>query len=179
MCRYGFKNYKSHYVCFECRKSFKQPIVIDLLKRDGKYLRYLELQRPGLTPDLQDEFNDIEEKYFKGETKCPHCGSFMANLGRDFKAPPRKDLKKWAIIRSLYTLGHTFHTCGCTGPGFIPKSKKQHLDYLNDMLCIYKFRLEETQKKDISKYENKNEQLSYWSDLINKITEEIKLVSFL
>ncbi|RXM37917.1 hypothetical protein BOQ62_19655 [Chryseobacterium sp. CH21] len=36
MCRYAEKTYKSHYVCFKCRKSFKQQDAYDIIKRVEK-----------------------------------------------------------------------------------------------------------------------------------------------
>ena len=34
MCRYGFKTYKQHYLCFDCRKQFKQSDPFDKMGRD-------------------------------------------------------------------------------------------------------------------------------------------------
>lgn len=36
MCRYAGKIYKSHFVCFRCRKSFKQTHSSDILERVRK-----------------------------------------------------------------------------------------------------------------------------------------------
>lgn len=84
--------YKPHYGCFECRKTFKRRLLHDI-DRDA---------RESLA------------------AKCPECGSLMANMGLDFKSPPKNDIKAWQHLRSLHNVGITFHSCGCSGPGYIP-----------------------------------------------------------
>jgi hypothetical protein len=43
----------------------------------------------------------------------------MADMGLDFKAPPKSDAAAWDILRALYEHGFTFHSCGCS-IGFTP-----------------------------------------------------------
>ena len=43
----------------------------------------------------------------------------MADMGLDFKAPPRSDLQAWEIMQALHKHGFDFHSCGC-GVGFTP-----------------------------------------------------------
>ena len=47
--------YKDHYACFECQKTFKRKLYIDLKK--GK-----------------DD----------SPAKCPQCTGFMVSMGKDF-----------------------------------------------------------------------------------------------
>ncbi|MBD3864707.1 hypothetical protein [Olleya marilimosa] len=118
MCRYGFNNtYKPHYACFNCRKSFKRRLF----------------------EDIYDNNNQIKKK-----AKCPECQSLMADMGLDFKAPKITDRKAWTQLSLLFEVGLTFHGCGCSSLGQIPKDKKE---------LIIKF---ETQKKDYERH------LKYW-----------------
>ncbi|TXT18421.1 MAG: hypothetical protein FD138_4446, partial [Planctomycetota bacterium] len=138
MCRYATKTYKPHFACFDCRKAFKQPAIEDFLKVVGRSHQYLELQRiwswkQGLK-DKEKEFgisyDELENLYRSGVHKCPECGGPMADLGLDFKAPRRNNQKAWKYLQTLYVVGHAWHTCGCNGPGFIPKSPTEYLSYL-------------------------------------------------
>ncbi len=97
--------YKPHYACFDCRKTFKRRLIIDI---DGGYNK-----------------NKKEIK-----AKCPECGSLMADMGLDFESPKRNDIKAWEHIKNLYISGITFHSCGCTGPGYIPKDYDSLVSYL-------------------------------------------------
>ena len=56
----------------------------------------------------------------------------MADLGRDFKPPRSEAVRAWRAVRSAYHLGHCLHTCGCDGPGFVPASRAELIDYLRD-----------------------------------------------
>jgi len=77
MCRYSEKQYKSSYVCFDCRLAFKKP------------------------------------RYWNVERKCPACGKVMKDMGRDFKAPRRKDARAWRRL-PRHVL-RPFDSCGCAG----------------------------------------------------------------
>jgi hypothetical protein len=44
----------------------------------------------------------------------------MADMGLDFKSPPKDNAKAWQHLRSLYSVGIVFHSCGCGGPGYVP-----------------------------------------------------------
>ncbi len=97
MCRYAFYSYKPHYACFDCRKSFKRRLL-----------------------------NDVDESRAESAAAtCPDCGALTANMGKDFKAPPRKELKAWQHLRLLYSVGIAFHSCGCNGPGYVPADAGQ------------------------------------------------------
>jgi hypothetical protein len=116
MCRYAMVTYKPHYACFKCRKSFKRKLMRDV-NRDDKIMV---------------------------EAKCPQCGELMANMGFDFESPKKDDINKWKHIKSLFSVGITFHSCGCGGPGYIPKTKDKLLEYFEDLKVNY------------------NEQLDFW-----------------
>lgn len=112
MCRYSMGSYKPHYACFDCRKTFKRRL-----------------------------FEDIRNGYSKDDketpAKCPECGALMADMGLDFEAPPKKDIKAWNHTSKLYKVGITFHSCGCNGPGYIPKDDEELLKHLSRIKDAY------------------------------------------
>lgn len=109
MCRYGLSLYKPHFVCFSCRKMFRRRLLKDIgVSSSGSV-----------------------------DAKCPQCGNLMADMGLDFKAPRQKDIKAWAHIQDLYSVGITFHSCGCSGPGYIPKNREEILKQLESTKSIY------------------------------------------
>ena len=130
MCRYAFHHYKPHYVCFDCRKTFKQALLEDMIIQNGDWDRYQQLYihphqswnfKYSSKEEIQAQEKDwlayFEERYFNKKSRCPHCGNAMYPIGLDFKAPKKEKIKEWEMVRGMYTLGNTFHTCGCEGPG--------------------------------------------------------------
>ena len=111
MCRYGITRYKPHYACFECRKTFKRRLMIDIDK----------------------DFKDWEKQSYT----CPECGNITANMGLDFESPKKSDLEAWNHMKDLYETGITFHSCGCSGPGYIPRDKNALIDFLKEKREIY------------------------------------------
>ncbi|HZS06956.1 MAG TPA: hypothetical protein VFD58_19125 [Blastocatellia bacterium] len=102
-------NYKGHYACFDCRKAFKE--------RNG--------------------FGGEEYKQKYGEHRkvlCPECHRPMADLGLDFKAPKKMDVKQWQKVEILYNHGFTYHSCGCCGPGLRPAELRDVEAFLHDKL---------------------------------------------
>jgi DNA-directed RNA polymerase subunit RPC12/RpoP len=96
MCRYGgqYGPYKQHYACFQCHKSFKWP-------QDAHQ------PPPQGTP---------------AEVKCPQCGAPMSSMGLDFKPPRQSDTRQWQKVEQLYLHGFAYHSCGCGGPGYRPRT---------------------------------------------------------
>ena len=105
MCRYAMHIYKSHYVCFACRKMFRQTHPGDRLL----YAAY-DARRSRHNPESAPVAPQVRV--------CPQCKQPMHNLGLDFKAPPRDNLKQWEKVRQLYAHGYHWRGCGCNGPGF-------------------------------------------------------------
>lgn len=133
MCRYGTNSYKPHYACFECRKTFKRKLLIDI-DRDAVY-----------------EKNRENQPY-----TCPQCGGTMADMGLDFESPKKSDMKAWNHARDLYETGITFHSCGCSGPGYIPRDKATLIDFLH------------------AKHENYLKNLRFWLTRTEPATEREK-----
>jgi len=86
--------YKQHYACFDCRKGFKWP-------QDEHWYP------PADSPE---------------SVKCPQCGKPMASMGLDFQVPPQKDTRQWEKVRILFAHGFAYHSCGCGGPGYRPRT---------------------------------------------------------
>jgi len=99
MCRYAWHNYRDHFACFECRKAFK-------------YWQWAETDEAGF--QRRQRLQHVPR-----EIVCPDCFQPMADMGLDFKAPPKADTEAWAVLRALYEHGFTFHSCGCW-VGFTP-----------------------------------------------------------
>ncbi|TDX01544.1 hypothetical protein [Dinghuibacter silviterrae] len=115
MCRYAMVKYKPHYACFHCRKTFKRRLLIDIGRHDK-----------------------LESK----EARCPSCGQLMASMGLDFKAPKKDNIEEWEHINRLYSVGIIFHSCGCSGPGYIPNTKETLIAYFEEIKQEYQRQLE-------------------------------------
>ena len=174
MCRYAMHLYKPHYACFECRKTFKRKLMWD----------------------IQRDHNE------KVEAKCPQCGNLMANMGLDFASPRKDNLKQWQHIKTLFAVGITFHSCGCSGPGYIPNSKDKLVEHFEGLVSTYQYNLtfwrqrqepknEKEIQKEISKSWNfisdvpkvlrpkkeaieTEEAKKYWLDRIKQIEDKLK-----
>lgn len=117
MCRYGMTIYKPHYACFNCQKTFKRRLLRDINK--------------GLQPSSKE-----------GSTpaKCPNCSQLMADMGLDFKAPKSNQHKAWQHLAKLYEVGITFHSCGCSGPGYVPRDQQeliQHFEAIRGRYLVH------------------------------------------
>lgn len=167
-------SYKPHYACFNCRKTFKRRLMVDIKKGEASVF----------------------------EAKCPQCGEFMANMGLDFESPKKDDVKMWEHIKSLFSVGLTFHSCGCSGPGYIPNSKEKLVEHFEDIKKTYfknmdfwRTRIEPTNKQERERDLNKNwhklssispnykkeivtnqEGLDYWHVKIKQIEEKLNLI---
>lgn len=167
-------SYKPHYACFNCRKTFKRRLMVDVKKGEASVF----------------------------ETKCPQCREFMANMGLDFESPKKDDIKKWEHIKSLFSVGITFHSCGCSGPGYIPNSKEKLIEYFEGIkkrylenMDFWRTRIEPTNKQEKERDLNKNwhklssissnykkeivtnqEGLDYWHVKIKQVEEKLNLI---
>jgi hypothetical protein len=54
----------------------------------------------------------------------------MKEMGRDFCAPKKKDIEQWKVVEILYQKGITFHSCGCSGPGYRPTKLREVPEFL-------------------------------------------------
>ena len=58
-------------------------------------------------------------------------------MGLDFESPKKHDIKQWKHIQNLYKVGITFHSCGCSGPGYIPQDIQTLVAYFEEILKEY------------------------------------------
>ena len=138
MCRYAYKTSKPHLVCFRCRKQFKRPPVRDLLAHRGELEAHDKLQRAfhrailraRLEAELGTTLDELRKRVRDLVTRCPQCGGPMADLGLDFKPPRANAVRAWRRIEGMHRLGHAWHTCGCNGPGFVPRDATGYAQYL-------------------------------------------------
>ncbi|MCG8573675.1 MAG: hypothetical protein MI810_02230 [Flavobacteriales bacterium] len=181
MCRYAFKSYKPHYVCFDCRKTFKQPILEDIIMQNGDWDSYKQayfheksekaIKFRQNNPELIRRF---EKQYRNKKYLCPDCGLEMNSIGLDFKAPKKHKVKEWEIVRSMYKIGRTFHSCGCDGPGYIPTNLKDYLSYLEKVKVDYETRLKD---RSISEDEEQlAEYIDYWETKLKLVNIEVDRV---
>jgi DNA-directed RNA polymerase subunit RPC12/RpoP len=144
--------YKSHYACFECRKTYKRRLLSDIVRKD----------------DIELELK---------EAKCPQCGNLMANMGKDFEAPKKGAVKEWEHIKRLYSVGITFHSCGCNGPGYIPNTTESLIAYLQEIKKDYNYNLDFWRKReeptDKNEIDRDNSNSKNWL-FISKVTAEIR-----
>lgn len=184
MCRYAFKQYKPHYACFDCQKSFKQPNILDWLTvRDKGYI-YRELFRmqshPPILERMEREFgvrlSELEYEYANNAFLCPECKKPMANMGLDFKPPNKSDVSAWRTFKTMFRVGHCFHTCGCNGIGLIPQSQSDLKAYLTDRRDAFmvQFDLIDSRARDV---ETRTMARSYWMSLISRIDLELSMLN--
>jgi hypothetical protein len=100
MCRYAWHNYRDHFACFDCRKTFKIWQWEDCEKSEWKFKKRLH--------------------HVPREVLCPDCGQSMVDMGLDFKAPHKDNREAWQILAILFDYGFDFHGCGCDAGGFVP-----------------------------------------------------------
>jgi hypothetical protein len=182
MCRYAMSGpYKEHFACFSCRKAFKQPPIEDWLAvRDLGYV-YKELHRLWLhklglerrEEELGHRLADLEAEYRDAVHNCPECGEPMADMGLDFKPPRQEDVRAWRALEGLLRVGHVFRTCGCDGPGFIPRTTGQYREYLEDRMRLYAEHLRTTQQSIDLCAERKHESAEYWAERVAAVESEL------
>lgn len=131
--------------------------------------------------------------------RCPQCNELMANMGYDFAAPEMKAEKEWAHLKTLYNVGMAFHSCGCSGPGYIPANKQELIEHFKGILAGYQQQLSfcrggvtpgakperdadgkikvsgEYARSRKSSSEN-NDAIVYWIEKIKLVEEKLKLV---
>ncbi len=182
MCRYAMCGpYKSHFACFACRKAFKQPAIEEWLAVRGQDFAYRELvnlwsHRAALArreAELGIRLVDLQAEYRDTAHRCPVCGEPMVDMGLDFKAPRQSDAKAWRILHGMFRVGHMFHTCGCDGPGYVPRSSSQYRAYLEERRRSYLEQLTRIQNSDELSAEAKREAGDYWSERISRVDLEL------
>ena len=197
MCRYGFHAYKPHYLCFNCRKQFKQSILSEKMGDDydrfqrmdkitkGTYqlpkyhVKYKRDQVFVLTEQEQIDYEILKKRYFS-PIVCPQCRQPMYETGKDTKAPKMSDKDAWKALENTHKLGYTFHSCGCSGPGFIPSDKADYEEFLEQLLTQYENNYQKAIKvKRTGKWDEtlSNDDKIYWAERVDKIKEALSKTS--
>ncbi len=181
MCRYAYKTYKPHFVCFECRKQFKRPPLTDVLRQQGRIETYKLLQENArrsptrlarAEQSTKTTLDALGQEYRKLVSRCPQCGAAMADLGLDFKPPRASAARAWARLRTMYRLDHTWHTCGCSGPGFIPTDATDYAEYLAQRERVFSGRIRSAQRKSTVAPAVRAAEVRYWTRLLEQVRAE-------
>lgn len=182
MCRYVASGpYKSHFACFRCRKAFKQPPIEDYLSSRGRGYVYERLRQGRDVSkhalqirelELGRCLSDLKEEYRNATHRCAECADEMIDMGLDFKPPRQSDLKAWSILEAMFCAGHAFQTCGCDGPGRIPKSTNDYREYLAARKKEYEEHLERVQKSATALPEARQKAAKHWASRIQAIEAE-------
>jgi len=56
---------------------------------------------------------------------CPLCREPMLHAGRDFQAPRKGNRSEWNAVAAVLNSGNDYDSCGCTGPGWRPRTKAE------------------------------------------------------
>ena len=128
MCRYAYKNYKTHFVCFACRKQFKKASLDDWAAQHGdehllKGLYELHREPEASRKRWGTTLKELTERYVEELGGCPECRGRMARMGLDFRPPKRTDTEAWWILEQLYEHGYAFTGCGCS-VGYAPPARR-------------------------------------------------------
>jgi hypothetical protein len=69
----------------------------------------------------------------------------------------------------MFRIGHVFHTCGCDGPGFIPKSTADYRHYLDERRRVYLLQMNRIQNSTELSTTAKREAGDYWLNRISLV----------
>jgi len=139
MCRYASSNYKPRYACFRCRKAFRRR-----------------------------HKSEVDPSGAEHPARCPDCGLLMADIGRDFRPPSKSDRKGWTTAEALWEVGETFHSCGCSGPGYRPRDPAALDAFFRARLHEYRANLRAFVGGS-SKTANADDAIVTWRDRIRRL----------
>jgi hypothetical protein len=136
-------------------------------------LRQAASYPPGRREEVEIQFgvtlDELESRYRDAAFNCPECKQPMANLGLDFKAPRKSDIRAWKAIQKVYRLGHAFQTCGCNGPGYVPASEHEYQDYLELMRETYINHAKNYESSSGTNSEDRKAAAIYWRSRVAAI----------
>jgi hypothetical protein len=147
VCRYATTNYKPHLACFRCRKVFRRRLASDI--------EHLGPEQPAV---------------------CSECAGPVASMGLDFKAPPRDDRKRWRLAEELWTIGETFHSCGCGGPGYRPREMPAYRAFLRQRHQEYHHILRRWLADATSRVSEREAAVACWRERIARIEAAMQRV---
>jgi hypothetical protein len=147
MCRYALHNYKPHLACFHCRKVFRRRLA-----------------------------RDVGHNGFSIPPVCPECGRAIASMGLDFKAPKQDDQKAWRLAEELWTIGETYHSCGCSGPGYRPRDLPAYRAFLVERRHEYLASLRHWLSQTDAKPSERDAAIENWRERIVNIEAAMQRV---
>ncbi|MFY0673140.1 MAG: hypothetical protein JXQ87_07030 [Bacteroidia bacterium] len=146
-------------------------MIKDLIEQNGEWSFYEKAflqsnrqKKESYRIEHKLKVEQFENKYFNKTYYCPECRAEMFDLGMDIRVPKLGKSKEWKILKDMYKIGHAFQTCGCDGPGFIPKNRVDYKDYLINKKETYEQVLEYKSQRQ----PNHSERI-YWKEKIKKI----------
>ena len=83
------------YACFECRKSFKRPLIVDEQERSAWLSRRISGRHPS-------------RQFIPPIYRCPDCDAVATLMGRAFRAPRQDDVDRWRAVEILAQAGFAF-----------------------------------------------------------------------
>jgi len=114
-------------------------------------------------------------KYQNREEKCPECSKLMVNVGKDFKAPKKEKKKEWRILQGLYDSGVSFGSCGCNSIGYVPRTMRDYVAYLEQEKQYYQTRLISRTAK--SQKERLPDYIERFEKRLHLIEKELNLIT--
>ena len=92
----------------------------------------------------------------------------MADMGLDFRPPSKSDRKAWTTAEALWEVGETFHSCGCSGPGYRPRDPAALDAFFRARLQEYKASLRAYSDRT-TKSAMANDAIATWRDRIRRV----------
>jgi len=105
--------YNMQFACFECRKSFKQPLSY----HENYAAIRLSAQKSGKKPQVKVRARSPVHV-------CPQCGSALFAMGRAFRAPATNNLEQWRKAELLVRQGYMFWPNYRVFPKTLSEAKK-------------------------------------------------------
>ena len=136
--------YKSKFICVDCRKVFKRPILKDISK----------------------------EETLETEPKCPDCGAMTYWIGPKFRAPKLDKIKAWNSVKVLLDIGVLNFLGYANNPMTIPETTKGLKELLLLMKETCNWTIKKWTTYEYSS-DNKN-QIKYFSDRIKAIDKHLE-----
>jgi hypothetical protein len=99
----------------------------------------------------------------------------MADIGLDFRPPSKSDRKGWATAEALWEVGETFHSCGCSGPGYRPRDPAALDAFFRARLQEYRANLR-AYTDDRTRTAMINDAIATWRDRIRRLEAALALV---
>lgn len=101
MCKFAMVGpYKSHYACFNCRKSFKFRFENDVV--------------------------ETKERNFL----CPNCQNQTVSMGWCLEIPRQQNVRQWKRLEILAKNKIYFRNGCCSGPGYRPRTLQAVPEFL-------------------------------------------------